>query len=40
VHRIPYDPALVSGSEIDHARLSEQTRKAWLGACAAMATTL
>jgi hypothetical protein len=40
VHRIPYDPALVSGSVIDYARLSEPTRKAWLSACAAMATAL
>ncbi|WP_241238367.1 MinD/ParA family ATP-binding protein [Nocardioides pantholopis] len=40
VHRIPYDPVLVSGSVVPYARLSEDTRRSWLTACAAMAAAL
>jgi MinD-like ATPase involved in chromosome partitioning or flagellar assembly len=40
VHRVPYDPALVSGSVVPYHLLSEATRRAWLGACAAMARAL
>lgn len=40
VHRIPYDPALVAGSVIQYSRLSDETRAAWLKACAAMAEGL
>jgi MinD-like ATPase involved in chromosome partitioning or flagellar assembly len=40
VHRVPYDPALVAGSVIQYAQLSEETRSAWLKACAAMAEAL
>lgn len=40
VFRIPYDPALVSGSVIQYSRFSEATRSAWLKACAAMAEAL
>jgi MinD-like ATPase involved in chromosome partitioning or flagellar assembly len=40
VHRVPYDPALVSGSVVPYAQLSAETRRSWLRACAAMATAL
>lgn len=40
VFRIPYDPALVAGSVIQYGQLSEETRDAWLKACAAMAEAL
>ena len=40
VYRVPYDPALVSGSVIPYAQLSEETRRSWLRACAAMAAAL
>lgn len=40
VYRVPYDPALVSGSVVPYARLSQETRRAWLTACAGMAATL
>ncbi len=37
VFRVPYDPALASGSAVPYARLSPRTRRQWLSACAAMA---
>ncbi len=40
VFRVPYDPALVSGSVVPYAQLSEHTRMSWLAACAAMASAL
>lgn len=40
VYRVPYDPALVSGSVLPYSRLSAETRRSWLRACAAMATAL
>lgn len=40
VHRVPYDPALVSGSVVPYGRLSAQTRRSWLRACAGMAAAL
>jgi MinD-like ATPase involved in chromosome partitioning or flagellar assembly len=40
VHRVPYDPALVSGSVLPYAQLSEETRASWLRACAGMAAAL
>ncbi len=40
VHRVPYDPALVSGSVVPYGRLSRGTRRSWLSACAAMADAL
>ncbi|WP_275669440.1 MinD/ParA family ATP-binding protein [Nocardioides albidus] len=40
VYRVPYDPALVSGSVVPYAELSADTRRSWLRACAAMATAL
>jgi MinD-like ATPase involved in chromosome partitioning or flagellar assembly len=40
VHRVPYDPALVSGSVVPYAQLSEATKSAWLRACAGMAGAL
>jgi len=40
VYRVPYDPALVSGSVVPYAQLSTDTRRSWLRACAAMATAL
>ena len=40
VYRVPYDPALVSGSVVPYAQLSESTRKSWLAACAGMAGAL
>ncbi|MFT4082274.1 MAG: hypothetical protein QM638_06785 [Nocardioides sp.] len=40
VYRVPFDPILVDGSTIDYARLSPQSREAWLRACAGMASAL
>jgi hypothetical protein len=40
VHRVPYDPALVSGSVVPYGLLSEATKRSWLSACAAMAQAL
>ncbi|WP_307833162.1 MinD/ParA family ATP-binding protein [Pimelobacter simplex] len=40
VYRVPYDPALVSGSVVPYSQLSAGTRRSWLRACAAMATAL
>lgn len=40
VFRVPYDPALVAGSVVPYARLSQQTQRSWLRACAAMAAAL
>ncbi|WP_436699862.1 MinD/ParA family ATP-binding protein [Nocardioides sp. BYT-33-1] len=40
VYRVPYDPALVSGSVVPYAQLSADTRRSWLRACAAMAAAL
>lgn len=40
VYRVPYDPALVSGSVVPYHQLSEGTRRSWLTACAAMADAL
>nr|WP_246304664.1 hypothetical protein [Nocardioides thalensis] len=40
VYRVPYDPALVSGSVVPYHQLSEGTRRSWLAACAAMADAL
>ncbi len=40
VYRVPYDPALVAGSVVPYARLSENTRMQWLKACAGMAAAL
>ncbi|MEZ5094248.1 MinD/ParA family protein [Nocardioides sp.] len=40
VHRVPFDPALATGSVVPYAGLSAATRAAWLTACAAMATAL
>jgi MinD-like ATPase involved in chromosome partitioning or flagellar assembly len=40
VHRVPYDPALVSGGVVPYGRLSAGTRSSWLGACAGMAEAL
>lgn len=40
VYRVPYDPALVSGSVVPYARLSESTKRQWLKACAGMASAL
>ncbi len=40
VHRVPFDPALVSGSVVPYAQLSRRTRRSWLGACASMAAAL
>lgn len=37
VCRVPFDRALVSGAVVDYARLSKDTRAAWLRACAEMA---
>ena len=30
VHRVPFEPALVSGSVVPYAQLSRQTRRSWL----------
>ena len=40
VYRVPYDPVLVSGSVVPYAMLSNETRSAWLKACAGMAVLL
>ncbi|THI95353.1 hypothetical protein E7Z54_19355, partial [Nocardioides sp.] len=40
VYRVPYDPALVSGSEVPYGRLSAATQRSWLRACAGMAAAL
>ena len=40
VHRVPYDPALATGSVVPYAGLAEGTRASWLEACAAMADAL
>ena len=40
VYRVPFDPALVSGSVVPYAELSPETRRSWLRACAAMAAAL
>jgi MinD-like ATPase involved in chromosome partitioning or flagellar assembly len=40
VFRVPYDPVLVSGSVVPYAQLSDETRMAWLQACAGMAVLL
>ena len=40
VFRVPYDPALASGSAVPYPRLSPHTRRQWLTACAAMAGAL
>ncbi|GEP38519.1 hypothetical protein NPS01_21820 [Nocardioides psychrotolerans] len=40
VYRVPYDPALVSGSVVPYAQLSETTKMSWLRACAGMAAAL
>jgi MinD-like ATPase involved in chromosome partitioning or flagellar assembly len=40
VFRVPYDPALVSGSVVGYNRLSRATQRSWLKACAAMASAL
>jgi MinD-like ATPase involved in chromosome partitioning or flagellar assembly len=40
VYRVPYDPALVAGSVVPYAQLSERTRREWLKACAGMAAAL
>jgi MinD-like ATPase involved in chromosome partitioning or flagellar assembly len=40
VYRVPYDPVLVPGSVLPYAQLSEETRAAWLAACAGMAALL
>jgi MinD-like ATPase involved in chromosome partitioning or flagellar assembly len=40
VYRVPYDPALVSGSVVPYSQLSEETRRCWLEATAAIAEAL
>jgi len=40
VYRVPYDPVLVPGSVLPYAQLSDETRAAWLAACAGMAGLL
>ncbi len=40
VYRVPYDPALVSGSVVPYGQLSEGTRRSWLRACAGMSSAL
>jgi MinD-like ATPase involved in chromosome partitioning or flagellar assembly len=40
VYRVPYDPALVAGSVVPYAQLSEATKMSWLKACAGMAAAL
>lgn len=40
VYRVPYDPALVSGSVVPYPELSPGTRREWLKACAGMAAAL
>ncbi|MCD4534997.1 hypothetical protein LRP67_12965 [Nocardioides sp. cx-169] len=40
VYRVPYDSALVAGSVVPYAQLSEATKMSWLKACAGMAAAL
>jgi len=40
VFRVPFDPALVSGSSVQYGQLSQGTRRSWLKACAGMAGAL
>lgn len=40
VYRVPFDPALVSGSVLPYRELSRGTRRAWLSVCAGMAAAL
>jgi MinD-like ATPase involved in chromosome partitioning or flagellar assembly len=40
VHRVPFDPALVSGSVVPYRELSRETTRAWLSVCAGMAAAL
>jgi MinD-like ATPase involved in chromosome partitioning or flagellar assembly len=40
VHRVPFDPALVSGSVLPYGELSRATTRAWLSVCASMAAAL
>ena len=40
VHRVPFDPSLVSGSVLPYAQLSRETQRSWLAACASMAAAL
>ena len=40
VYRVPFDPALVTGSVLPYRDLTKGTRQAWLTACAGMATAL
>ena len=40
VFRIPYDPALVDGGVIDYDRISSVSHRAWLFACAGIASAL
>ncbi len=40
VHRVPFDPALVSGSVVPYRELSKETRRAWLSVCSSMAAAL
>ena len=40
VYRVPYDPALVSGSVVPYSQLSAATQRSWLAACAAMTEVL
>ena len=40
VHRVPFDPALVSGSVVPYRDLSMATRRAWLSVCASVAAAL
>ncbi|HCB06569.1 MAG TPA: hypothetical protein DEQ43_20400 [Nocardioides bacterium] len=40
VYRVPYDPALVTGSVLPYGQLSRATQLSWLRACAGMASAL
>lgn len=40
VYRVPYDASLVAGSVVPYHRLSPETRRSWLEACAGMAAAL
>mgnify|MGYP003350477014 FL=1 len=40
VFRVPYDPALVSGSVVPYGSLSRGTRMSWLAACAGISEGL
>ncbi len=40
VYRVPYDPVLVAGSVVPYAKLSPNTRRQWLKACAGMSEGL